>query len=54
MQRRRDGVHMRQHRRVIGVLLEHHEDVHTPLLKLVLLHHHYHLDDRRLLEFQNR
>src|SRR6476661_1019354 len=21
---------MRQHRRVIGVLLEHHEDVHTP------------------------
>src|SRR5215467_4181625 len=30
MQRRRDGVHMRQHRRVIGVLLEHHEDVHTP------------------------
>ena len=32
MQRRRDGVHVRQHRRVIGVLLEHHEDVHSPLL----------------------
>src|SRR5262249_23049300 len=32
MQRRRDGVHMRQHRRVIGGFLEHHEDVHTPSL----------------------
>src|SRR5581483_9437916 len=41
MQRRRDGVHMRQHRRVIGVLLEHHEDVHAPLLYVVLLVHPY-------------
>src|SRR5215831_931548 len=36
MQRRRNGVHVRQYRRVIGVLLEHHEDVHFPLLVLVL------------------
>ena len=45
MQRRRDGVHMRQHRRVIGVLLDHHEDVHNPLLKMILLHHRTTLDD---------
>jgi hypothetical protein len=37
---------MRQHRRVIGVLLEHHEDVHTPLLKKILLHLHYSPDDQ--------
>jgi hypothetical protein len=36
---------MRQHRRVIGVLLEHYEDVHTPLLKMILLHHPFYLDD---------
>jgi hypothetical protein len=30
---------MRQHWRVIGVLLEHHEDVHAPLLKLELRVH---------------
>src|SRR5215467_4770216 len=36
VQRRRNGVHVRQYRRVIGVLLEHHEDVHFPLLVLVL------------------
>jgi hypothetical protein len=36
---------MRQHRRVIGVLLDHHEDVHNPLLKKILLHHPANLDD---------
>src|SRR4029079_4488437 len=48
-----DGVHMRQHRRAIGVLLEHHEDVHTPLLKMVLICHHWlprrSLRDRRFV-----
>ena len=29
--RRRNGVDVRQHGRVVGVLLEHHEDVHVPL-----------------------
>src|ERR1051325_1315226 len=36
MQRRRNGVDMRQYRRVIGVLLDHHEDVHVPSLVLGL------------------
>jgi hypothetical protein len=27
---------VREHRRVIGAFLEHHEDVHNPLLKSVL------------------
>src|SRR5215216_8192819 len=36
---------MRQHRRVIGVLLEHYEDVHSPLLKKILLCLPCYLDD---------